>query len=1070
MNPALQSIQQQLVLTFLLTALFQPISGQWTVVHTAPTRITDVATAGPNKVLGLSSEIAESTDGGLTWTSWNPTVAGGGFIGVLQDLYFKNDSDGFVVGSTNLDAQYLIMQSSDGGHDWQVSSFSNTGMWPRRYNAISFASNFGLACGTNGRLVKTANGGSTWSTVNSPTTAELIDVRFLTQLNAVVMSKNQLWRSNNGGTLWYSGFQGSNLGGLDRIGSTVFAAADNKLMIGANFGAIWTTMPAPFTNPTGVHAVNPDTIYVSTQQGLFVTKNGGANWGAYLGLVNTNLNDVVMLSDSIGIAGGQNGDLHRTGNGGGVAGPIAVLAHNVTYYCDSAKIQLSNYSDPGLNYWWTFNNDTLPSTSPIDYWLYDSLNVIDVVLTVNDGLNSGTNSWEDTLYVQQAITVDAGPDVTLCLNEPTLLQASGATDYMWTPFTDLSSPLTDTTTFFGLAPATYVVRGETPTGGRLPCVDTDTVEILAMPPPPAGAWSDIFQMPNHYDSYLQAFSENAVLASLSHSSGNKLLTLDGGATVTVKTSPCTRNHMYDPFIGYCWGGNTVESTVSGWDTSRQVLQLPGPNNISIVTVNAPDPFTAYVVWRETFVNGSCNIYRTDDQGNSWSSVFQSNVEEILELQCSSKDHCIAPYYNGINDSLFAYVTEDGWNSVQSVYVGPLGHPRLNLVDSLLAHLSISFSVNALERYVATTNDGGYSWDYQDIQVGNDQSAPITLPVFADSLNGMIAGKDRDYFWTDDGGQCWLYELGGWPTSLGSGSSYDIFLNDIASKDGVFFRTIFDTSQPPATGRVQRLSIGSGGSPLLSFNINPYSQCDTGKLQLWNTSTGYLNYEWLLNGTPVSTDYAPLNIQPGTGSHVLSLVGFDISGSDTIHQPLTVQNGVPGPLISQPVDVSVLEGLTATFQFTSSLTPDQIVWFHDSVAIPGSNSNLLTLPNVSLTDIGSYHAALIYSGCGGNTVFFTNTAQLTVTPTGANEPAEVSADFQVGPVPFTDQLNVAVYNSGVHYLRVFTMEGRLILEREWMGSSLNTINTSALPNGAYVLQISDEKDVRNSVVIKVDGLN
>lgn len=1031
-------------------------------MHTTAVQVNDIAPAGSGKVLALSSDIAESTDSGATWTSWYPTVQGGAFIGVLKDLYFTNSTNGFVVGSADLDAQYLIMSSSNGGHDWQVVDYSNSGPWPRRYNAIHIQGSYGYACGTTGAMRRSTTGGGTWGVMPSPTTDELINVHFTAEQSGVVQSGTKIWSTTNAGTNWTLRITGTDLGGLSSVDSTVFAAGDNAFYTGTDHGAVWQTQAAPFTDPKAVHALNLDTIYVATEQGIWVTFNGGSNWGTYPAPADQQVNDIHFISAGIGVAGAESGEVLVTTTGGGPAFLAASFTHGISYYCDSAKVTLNNTSYTGLTYSWTVNGVPLPTVTPVEHWLYDSVNVVDYALTVSDGLNTGTVHWTDTILVQHAIAVDAGPDVVVCLGNTALLQATGAEQYFWTPWTGLTTWGNDTTTFVGQAPMTYVVEGRTPAGSSMYCWDTDTIQILAPPPADPGPWTDMIQLPSHGISRIAAFSENAAMVSMTVAPNSLYMTLDGGATVLMKQRPVQDLAMFDPFVGYAYGGqpngdSDIWRTLNGGDSWDLVFQVQQPDYVR--TVVAPDPMIAYAVTE--VLGGSHAVMRTTDQGANWTNFLVSDSIHFTTMACSSVDHCIVPYeVIGDPDTTHAMVTFDGWATYQHVVVGPGGGINVSMVNDSVAHIVIISGWGGY--YVARTMDGGLHWAVADLHVDNDGVWPSLPPAFADIQHGLLVGMDSDIRLTEDGGACWQYALNGWPATVGGGGG-SYFLTDLKAVPGAYFRTVDETGNRA----LQRMTVGPLAPLALQFNLNPYSLCDTAMLQIWNASTGYTSYEWLLDGTSVSTAFAPVNIQVGTGTHVLTLIGTNGLDVDTIAQVFTVvPPGGLTPTITQPVDATVLAGQSATFQFTATPPPSQVLWYHDGVLIPGANGTTLVLTNAGPNDVGEYHATALYAGCGGNEVHHTDTVSLSVIGVGLTATTGIAAPFHVGPVPFNDRLFITAATEGIHELRILSVEGQLVDERTWSGTSTLEMATADLPAGAYVLQVNDAHGMQAMVIIKI----
>lgn len=163
-------------------------------------------------------------------------------------------------------------------------------------NDVSFVNdNTGWAVGQGGTIIKTTDGGTTWSAQNSGITYNIVGVDFVD--------------SNTG---WA-------VGNLGEFTSFVIKTTDG----GANWAA--QTLPGTYSN-----AVLEDVDFISSTQGVAVgngkvyyTFNGGGTWsqvtsGSGAGQVNSNhyLLRVQMIDTSIGYAVGQSGVIYKTTTGG----------------------------------------------------------------------------------------------------------------------------------------------------------------------------------------------------------------------------------------------------------------------------------------------------------------------------------------------------------------------------------------------------------------------------------------------------------------------------------------------------------------------------------------------------------------------------------------------------------------------------------------------------------------------------------------------------------------------------------------------------------------------------------
>ena len=88
--------------------------------------------------------------------------------------------------------------------------------------------------------------------------------------------------------------------------------------------------------------------------------------------------------------------------------------------------------------------------------------------------------------------------------------------------------------------------------------------------------------------------------------------------------------------------------------------------------------------------------------------------------------------------------------------------------------------------------------------------------------------------------------------------------------------------------------------------------------------------------------------------------------------------------------------------------------------------------------------------------FFGTSVLTV------DDVEFNQNALVYPIPANDKLNIKVLNSNIESVQLFSMEGKLILERTIVVSNLEfSIDISNIPNGTYILKFSNKSTINNS---------
>lgn len=226
----------------------------------------------PNTVVGFGAAgtVQKSTNNGTTWKVMNVDSLAREFRGAV----FTSATVGYACGSSG-----LLMKTVDGG---ETFTHLNSGTDVLLYDIDFVDANTGYAGGASGTIIKTTDAGATWSTLTSGVTQAIYCVA-TPALDAIYF-----------GTASTSSFRKSTDG-----------------------GATWTaTGPAGVTQSMwGTHFINANTGWVSVQSSgkVFRTTDGGATWNesttnalivpnsvyfkdANVGLVTNNNNGIVFVS------------------------------------------------------------------------------------------------------------------------------------------------------------------------------------------------------------------------------------------------------------------------------------------------------------------------------------------------------------------------------------------------------------------------------------------------------------------------------------------------------------------------------------------------------------------------------------------------------------------------------------------------------------------------------------------------------------------------------------------------------------------------------------------------------
>jgi photosystem II stability/assembly factor-like uncharacterized protein len=144
-------------------------------------------------VVGLGGRLYHTTNGSQTWSPLLPPPARGPL-----GMQFLTTNLGFVL---ETDARRAVFRTSDGGQSWQQCAPSQTvpDAWKFRFRSPTL----GWAAATNGIVLRTTDGCANWQIIQTPATAQLRDIHFVTDtLGWAVGDEGTVLKSADGGLTW----------------------------------------------------------------------------------------------------------------------------------------------------------------------------------------------------------------------------------------------------------------------------------------------------------------------------------------------------------------------------------------------------------------------------------------------------------------------------------------------------------------------------------------------------------------------------------------------------------------------------------------------------------------------------------------------------------------------------------------------------------------------------------------------------------------------------------------------------------------------------------------------------
>ncbi|HGY54906.1 MAG TPA: T9SS type A sorting domain-containing protein [Caldithrix abyssi] len=220
-------------------------------------------------------------DGGVTWTSSIVTFPTGTGSQKIFDVSATGDST-FVLAGYG----YTVFISTDGGQNWQVSG-DYVSDYVYNYKAFTVDENTFFVGGQNGHLVKTTDGGATWTNIDIPTGQKIQFMHFVDADNGFVFAQYGQWfKTFDGGQSWTPllewpnvTFKGMGFSEPDHIFATGWAGEYTMTSDGYN----WTYPDNKKTGSTekiyAVEFISPTVGFLGGTEGLLLkTTDGGETW------------------------------------------------------------------------------------------------------------------------------------------------------------------------------------------------------------------------------------------------------------------------------------------------------------------------------------------------------------------------------------------------------------------------------------------------------------------------------------------------------------------------------------------------------------------------------------------------------------------------------------------------------------------------------------------------------------------------------------------------------------------------------------------------------------------------
>jgi photosystem II stability/assembly factor-like uncharacterized protein len=274
-------------------------------------------------VVGSKALLLTSSDQGKTWLQRTLKERAGGDLFQDRDLYAIRFSPGGKVGWI-VGENGIVMKSADGGDTW---TRQKTGTEKNLFNVFPVDEQLVVAVGADGTILRTNDGGESWQVVKSPKDVSLFGVDFVDKSTGFAVGEfSTILATKDGGQSWTLNY-GGNTGDFT-IGpyfSVVFSDAEHgvasglagDLLVTADGGKTWQSQKLP--DPAGGYVVTED----ESSKKLWVAGYGGrmfdqAQNGQWQSVDRTAFHDITDLAfaGNLGVAVGLNGTILLSNNAG----------------------------------------------------------------------------------------------------------------------------------------------------------------------------------------------------------------------------------------------------------------------------------------------------------------------------------------------------------------------------------------------------------------------------------------------------------------------------------------------------------------------------------------------------------------------------------------------------------------------------------------------------------------------------------------------------------------------------------------------------------------------------------
>jgi large repetitive protein len=299
-----------------------------------------------------------------------------------------------------------ILRSQDGGNTFKLVFHSPYAVIPNSaVEDMAFPSGnlIGFAVDRD-RILKTTDGGWSWSVVKSETDVDLRYIDAVDNNTIVAISASKAFKTINSGSTWQNiNLQSANDKFINYVHFRTASRGwmslnDNSILVTNDGGISWSQQNDVIANPFGgirIKFIDDNNGYAIGDNSLvYKSTDGGKLWEPLKRnhKTVTTLRDLFFLSSTQFWAAGSKELVEMTTNGGGSTTPKAYFIVDSAQYTETGKVRLVNRSKPGYTVKWLVNGVTVGTTDNVEYGRTNGTPEDEITLIVSNGTDSDTSS------------------------------------------------------------------------------------------------------------------------------------------------------------------------------------------------------------------------------------------------------------------------------------------------------------------------------------------------------------------------------------------------------------------------------------------------------------------------------------------------------------------------------------------------------------------------------------------------------------------------------------------------------------------------------------------------------